>query len=95
MNRSGADMGWHSRRIKMRPRLGDNDQMNEKFRLAWLLESGTDRGRGRFHTLRENRHVEDRRYASGEDALTVRGVGSRRPCNYFLANDLVGDFCVH
>jgi hypothetical protein len=44
-------------------------------------------GRARKH-LRENSHVQDRTHSSGEDALTVRGVGSRRTCNPVLDSDL-------
>src|SRR6476620_10157792 len=44
---------------------------------------------GRAHwTLRENSHVQDRGNSSGEDALTARGVGSRRTCNPVLVSDL-------
>ena len=34
---------------------------------------------------------QDRRHASCEDALAVRGLGYRRACNYLLVYGLVGD----
>ena len=38
---------------------------------------------GHAGTSRENCHVQDRRHSSGEDALTTRGVGSRRIVTLF------------
>jgi len=53
----------------------------------FLVQGKLMGGRARKH-LRENSHVQDRTHSSGEDALTVRGVGSRRTCNPVLDSDV-------
>ena len=53
----------------------------------FLVQGKLMGGRARKH-LRENSHVQDRTHSSGEDALTFRGVGSRRTCNPVLDSDL-------
>jgi hypothetical protein len=53
----------------------------------FLVQGKLMGGRARKH-LRENSRVQDRTHSSGEDALTVGGVGSRRTCNSVLDSDL-------
>ena len=55
------------------------------------MEPITSRGRFLIRHIEGECHVQDRRHASCEDSLAVRGVGYLRACNYLLVNGLVGD----